>query len=610
MNRNETKLLQKLGQTKITLISIDCLAAHKPTVEELHSNKYNIPGLGEIYLEILDTSGTFEFPAMRQLSIEKGDAFILVFSVTDPDSWQEVIHLRQMILEQKGEHSMARAPPSPSSQSFELVPARGHSASRNSCSSGSTSNDGSKDLDPSKSIEKRGSSKMNDTTNDAHDGASEILAPISSIYAAATRLTSMNRRASCLPGQIKGFGGGGGGGGNGSGSGGPNARAKADRRVSVCGASDETNLKVVDGSILPPSCAHYNNQLSRLIQQAPMSQTSGKLLDCGNSAENKDLGLLGSSDGDDDDDNDNDELKAKEPRNQIEREHHEDDNHNHNHNNDDDDDNDEKQGESCEKQKTNRKKTSTTNNGIYKPGLGNSNSGGSQSEEEPRFGLVENAHVSGSCRTRTPTSFANNSNPKAKRKTVLLEDPKRSSNDDDESENNIFKRTTTPIVVVANKCDLDIPASISKVDLDSAESLVRGQWANSFVRCSARDAHNIDKVFRELLRQAQAPEILSQFVIDDNQQRRQSLPVLKNQLSVNQMKGLRNLYSQQQQQSQSQSQSHVHHHQSQASQQNSQTPSRFAVSSHAQPHQQFQSDQTSSSRPNSCANDDNQCKII
>ncbi|XP_017340680.1 dexamethasone-induced Ras-related protein 1 [Ictalurus punctatus] len=73
---------------------------YTPTIEDFHRKFYSIRG--DVYqLDILDTSGNHPFPAMRRLSILTGDVFVLVFSLDNRASFQEVQQLKRQIFETK-----------------------------------------------------------------------------------------------------------------------------------------------------------------------------------------------------------------------------------------------------------------------------------------------------------------------------------------------------------------------------------------------------------------------------------------------------------------------------------------------------------------------------
>lgn len=73
---------------------------HRRTVEELHRKEYEVGGI-KVTINIIDTSGSYSFPAMRKLSIQNSDAFALVYAVDDPESLEAVKSLREEILEVK-----------------------------------------------------------------------------------------------------------------------------------------------------------------------------------------------------------------------------------------------------------------------------------------------------------------------------------------------------------------------------------------------------------------------------------------------------------------------------------------------------------------------------
>uniref|UniRef100_A0AAY4BYU4 Small monomeric GTPase n=1 Tax=Denticeps clupeoides TaxID=299321 RepID=A0AAY4BYU4_9TELE len=73
---------------------------HRRTIEELHCKEYEVGGV-KVTIHIMDTSGSYSFPAMRKLSIQNSDAFALVYAVDDPESLETVKSLREEILEIK-----------------------------------------------------------------------------------------------------------------------------------------------------------------------------------------------------------------------------------------------------------------------------------------------------------------------------------------------------------------------------------------------------------------------------------------------------------------------------------------------------------------------------
>ena len=78
------------------------VSEYKATVEEMYTEEYVINGMA-LTLDFLDTAGSYAFPAMRKLSIATADAVILVYSVDDEGSFDEVKRLRQQVIDEKGD---------------------------------------------------------------------------------------------------------------------------------------------------------------------------------------------------------------------------------------------------------------------------------------------------------------------------------------------------------------------------------------------------------------------------------------------------------------------------------------------------------------------------
>jgi len=80
------------------------ISGYKETVDEMYHGEFDVGGC-ELTLNIQDTGGSYvdDFPAMVDVSLASADAVLLVYSVADLRTFEEVSRLRDLVHSVKGE---------------------------------------------------------------------------------------------------------------------------------------------------------------------------------------------------------------------------------------------------------------------------------------------------------------------------------------------------------------------------------------------------------------------------------------------------------------------------------------------------------------------------
>ncbi|CAF1021706.1 unnamed protein product [Rotaria sp. Silwood1] len=91
-----------VGKSALTVQFVQGLFVEKydPTIEDSYRKQVEVDGQ-QCMLEILDTAGTEQFTAMRDLYMKNGQGFVLVYSITAQSTYNDLIDLRDTILKVK-----------------------------------------------------------------------------------------------------------------------------------------------------------------------------------------------------------------------------------------------------------------------------------------------------------------------------------------------------------------------------------------------------------------------------------------------------------------------------------------------------------------------------
>jgi len=91
-----------VGKSALTVQFVQGIFVEKydPTIEDSYRKQVEVDGQ-QCMLEILDTAGTEQFTAMRDLYMKNGQGFVLVYSIVSLSTFNDLVDMREQILRVK-----------------------------------------------------------------------------------------------------------------------------------------------------------------------------------------------------------------------------------------------------------------------------------------------------------------------------------------------------------------------------------------------------------------------------------------------------------------------------------------------------------------------------
>jgi len=111
MSQDSTKIVVLgsggVGKSAITVQFVQGIFVEKydPTIEDSYRKMVEVDG-NQFMLEILDTAGTEQFTAMRDLYMKNGQGFVLAYSIIAQSTFNDIPELRDQIVRVKDTESI------------------------------------------------------------------------------------------------------------------------------------------------------------------------------------------------------------------------------------------------------------------------------------------------------------------------------------------------------------------------------------------------------------------------------------------------------------------------------------------------------------------------